>query len=141
MYDYRYLAILTDDTDGGVNATFPDVPEAITFGRDRAYALRAAAEALGLALRGYLSAGLALPQSFSQGDIMVSPYADDLLKIAFIEEFRRSHLSKEAFHGLSGLTPWQLDALLDPDHADAVSDLENALTVLGRKLRLVVEAA
>ena len=141
MHDYRYLAILTDDPDGGVNATFPDVPEAITFGGDRAETLRAAAEALGLALRGYMAVGRELPECAAKGDIMVSPHADDLLKIAFIEEFRRAGLSKEVFRDLSGLKSWQLDALLEPDHSDTVADLENALAVLGRKLRLVVEAA
>ena len=141
MHEYRYLAVLEDDPDGGVNATFPDVPEAITFGRDRADALRSAADALGLALRGYLAVGLELPKAVADGHDMLSPHADDLLKIAFVDAFRQSNLSTEAFRDLSGMKPWQVEALLDPDHVDTIADLETALLVLGRRLRLVVEAA
>ena len=141
MHDYRYRAILADDPDGGILVTFPDVPEAITSGETRANALRAGAEALGLALRGYLAEDLMLPDAVAVGADMVSPHADDLLKIAFVETFRRSNLSTETFRDLSGLKPWQVEALLDPDHADSVADLETALAVLGQRLRLVVEAA
>ncbi|GGD09184.1 type II toxin-antitoxin system HicB family antitoxin [Aureimonas glaciei] len=141
MNDYRYPVSFAEDPDGGISATFPDVPEAITSGSDLPEAMRAASEALGLALRGYLAMNRALPVAQSQGGEMVAPYADDLLKIAFIESFRSSALSAEALGGLAGLKPWQVDALLDPDNVDSVADLENALAVLGRRLRLVVEAA
>lgn len=141
MNDYRYPVIFAEDPDGGISVSFPDVPEAITSGNDRPEALRAASESLGLALRGYLALNRALPTAHSLGDEMVAPYADDLLKIAFIESFRNSTLTAEALGDLAGLKPWQVDALLDPDNIDSVADLENALAVLGRKLRLVVEAA
>ena len=141
MHDFRYLAVLTDDPDGCVNATFPDVPEAITFGDDRADALRSASEALGLALRGYLADGRDLPEAKAVGEDMVGPYLDDLLKIVFIESFRRSNVSREEFARSSGLKAWKVDALLDADAANGIAELENALTVLGRKLRVQVEAA
>lgn len=141
MHDYRYLVVLTDDPDGAVNATFPDVPEAITYGEDRPNALRSASEALGLALRGYLANGKGLPEAIAAGDDMVSPYLDDVLKIAFVDSFRQSNVSREEFARLSGLKQWKVEALLDPDADNGISELENALTILGRRLRLVVEAA
>ena len=42
---YAYACQLTPDEDGGLVATFPDVPEAITGGRDRAEALTMAEDA------------------------------------------------------------------------------------------------
>ena len=51
---YPYLCQLTPEEDGGVVATFPDVPEAITGGRDRSEALAMAEDALATALAGYV---------------------------------------------------------------------------------------
>ena len=47
---YAYRCQLTPDEDGGLVATFPDVPEAITGGGDRAEALAMAEDALATAL-------------------------------------------------------------------------------------------
>lgn len=141
MHDYRYLAVLSDDPDGGVNVAFPDVPEALTFGSDRPDALRSASEALGLALRGYLAEGRVLPEAKAAGGDMISPYLDDLLKITFVDAFRQANLSREEFARLAGLKEWKVEQLLDPDAANAVAELENALTILGHRLRVVVEAA
>ena len=47
---YAYPCQLTPDEDGGLVATFPDVPEAITGGRDRGEALAMAEDALATAL-------------------------------------------------------------------------------------------
>ncbi|MYI82178.1 MAG: type II toxin-antitoxin system HicB family antitoxin [Chloroflexi bacterium] len=49
---YAYYCDLTPDGDGGLVATFPDVPEAITGGADRAEALAMAGDALVTALAG-----------------------------------------------------------------------------------------
>ena len=51
---YAYPCQLTPDEDGGLVATFPDVPEAITGGSDRAEALTMAEDALATALAGYV---------------------------------------------------------------------------------------
>ena len=52
---YAYPCQLTsDDEDGGLVATFPDVPEAITGGRDRAESLAMAEDTLATALAGYV---------------------------------------------------------------------------------------
>jgi antitoxin HicB len=58
---YSCHAILRSDRDGGVLATFADVPEAITHGYDRNDAIRNAREALAVALFGYLKEGRKLP--------------------------------------------------------------------------------
>ena len=51
---YAYPCELAVDEDGAFVATFPDVPEAITGGKDRAEALEMAADALATALAGYV---------------------------------------------------------------------------------------
>lgn len=51
---YAYPCMLTPDEDGGLVATFPDVPEAITGGPNRSQALEMAEDALATALAGYV---------------------------------------------------------------------------------------
>ena len=51
---YAYPCELTADKDGVLVATFPDVPEAITGGRDRSEAMAMAEDALATALAGYV---------------------------------------------------------------------------------------
>ena len=50
---YAYPCELAVDEDGAFVATFPDVPEPITGGSDRAEALALAEDALAAALAGY----------------------------------------------------------------------------------------
>ena len=58
---YAYRCDLAADEDGRVVATFPDVPEAITDGKDRAEALEMAVDALDTALEGYIIQGWLIP--------------------------------------------------------------------------------
>jgi antitoxin HicB len=55
-----YPANLIDD-DGKVLVTFDDVPEAITFGKNRSDALRHAKDALDTALTFYIECGKPIP--------------------------------------------------------------------------------
>jgi antitoxin HicB len=138
--DYRYFAELQPD-DGSLMVTFPDVPEAITFGADRREALRMGAEALGLALRGYLADDRPLPPRRAEGALMLAPHADDTLKIALVETFRDSGLSVDAFRERLGVKDWEAAALLDPDRINDIDEMEDALAALGQRLRITVEAA
>ena len=58
---YAYPCELTPDEDGGLVVTFPDVPQAITGGKDRTEALTMAADALATALAGYAHAQWEIP--------------------------------------------------------------------------------
>lgn len=63
MKAYAYRALLEPgDRRGSIVVTFPDVPEAITQGRDMADARAMAEEALRLALLSYPGRGLPLPK-------------------------------------------------------------------------------
>ena len=65
MFDYP--AILTPDDNGTVLVTFPDVPEAITFGDDEEDALCQAVDALETALSFYVEARRPLPARATAG--------------------------------------------------------------------------
>lgn len=58
---YAYPCELTPDEDGGLVVLFPDVPEAITGGKDKTEALMMAEDALVTALAGYVQARRKIP--------------------------------------------------------------------------------
>jgi antitoxin HicB len=139
--DYRFAVRLANDPDGGVLATFPDVPEAITFGDDRDDAIRSAQEALAVALFGYLKEGRKLPAAKRKTGTFVAPQATDVLKIAVVEAWQESGISKSEFARMLGVDEKEARRILDPDAATKADRLEEALSILGRRVHIAVEAA
>ena len=142
--EYVFAAEFTNDPDGGVLVVFPDVPEAITHGEDHAEARKNAAEALGMALRGYLADGEPLPCPAAKGkkglvDIPVE--ASDALKIAVIEAFQAAGISKSEFARRLGKAVTEAQRILDPDHPTKLASLTAALAVLGKELVVSVRDA
>ena len=58
---YAYPCVLAAEQDGGFSVSFPDVPEALTCGDDRAEALEMAEDALAVALGAYVQSREAIP--------------------------------------------------------------------------------
>lgn len=140
---YVYAASLEPDPDGGFVVTFPDVPEAITHGQDRAEAIASASEALGLALRGVLLDERPLPQPRTTGEglvpVAVSP--ETALKLAVIEAFREADISKSELARRLGRIETEARRILDPDHATGLSLLKSALAALGKTVIIEVRNA
>ncbi len=141
MQSYSFRVLLQNDPDGGVLATFPDVPEAISHGSDREAAILSAREALAVALFGYLKDGRGLPTARRRSGKLVAPQATDVLKIAVVEAWMDSGLSKSEFARMLGVDEKEARRILDPDSATKADRLEDALSTLGRRLHIVVEAA
>jgi antitoxin HicB len=138
---YGFGVSLRTDLHGGVLATFSDVPEAITYGDDREDAIRSAQEALAVALFGYLKEGRPIPVSKRKSGLFVAPQTTDVLKIAVVEAWMGSGLSKSEFARMLGINEKEARRILDPDAATKADRLEAALSVLGRKVHIAVEAA
>ena len=141
--NYIYPGHFGHDPDGGYLVTFPDVPEAITAGDTLAEAKQNAAEALGMALRGYLAQGFTIPRpSKRRGDLVDVPVdATDALKLAVIEAFRASGISKAEFARRLGKGETEAYRILDPDHATKLASLEAALRALGKEVVVSVKDA
>jgi antitoxin HicB len=60
--EYRYPVRMLPDDNGTILVTFPDVPEAITFGENEQDALTRAAEALEAALSIYIDKNADIPR-------------------------------------------------------------------------------
>lgn len=141
--DYIYPGLFLQEADGGYLVTFPDVPEAITQGDDLADAMASASDALGLALRGYLADGkpLPLPSKQVKGHIDVPVEAANALKLAVIEAFRTTGMSKSEFARRLGKADTEAHRILDPDHPTKLSALEAALRQLGKQVVVSVKDA
>jgi len=127
---------------GGFIVTFPEVPEAITEGDDKASALANAAGALEVALLGYMKDGTELPSpSAHRGPDAVFVAAPAAAKLAFYEAFRSSGMSRVALARKLGKDEAEVRRMLDPHHATKLGPLDEAVTALGKRLTVVIENA
>lgn len=138
---FKYMANIEDDPDGGFVVMFADVPEAITAGETREEALTNAREALGLALRGILQEGRNLPEPASFDGVPVSVEADVALKLAVIQAFKSSGISKSELARRLGKAETEARRILDPDHGTKIGLLQDALHVLGMEATVSVQRA
>lgn len=141
--DYIYDAHFETDPEGGFLVTFPDVPEAITAGSDEAEARSNAVEALGLALRGRLADGrpLPAPRRPRREHVRIAVDPEDALKLALVEAFARSGLSKSEFARRLGKADTEGRRILDPDHPTKLGVMQAALALLGKAVVISVRDA
>lgn len=143
MRTYTYPAIFEPGDESGIVVTFPDVPEAITEGTDLDDARVMAADALGVALLSYFVADEPLPRASKarDGQRPVTADPDVSAKIAVLDAFRDSGLSKSELARRLGKDEREIRRILDPHHATKLPVLKRVLATLGRRLIVGVEAA
>ena len=139
--DYIYNASIIADPDGGYIVTFADVPEAITHGEDWDDAVASGADALGMALRGYLTVGRTPPPPQAKNGTPVAVPAEDAMKLALVEAFRQSGISKTELATRLGKAETEARRILDPDHPTKLATMQTALAVLGKTVIVTVRDA
>ncbi|MGZ8158664.1 MAG: type II toxin-antitoxin system HicB family antitoxin [Methylobacter sp.] len=131
---FCYPVILTPD-DGTVLVTFPDVPEAITFGANEDEALHHAVDALETALSFYVDARKPLPEPSVHPDLpTVRPSALEGIKLAVYREMLAQGVRKAELARRLGWKAPQVDRLFDLGHASRLDQLEAAAKALGRHI-------
>lgn len=136
MFDYP--VILTPD-EGSVLVTFPDVPEAITFGQDEAAALVQAVDALETALSFYVEDRRALPvPSSAAGRPTVRPSALECAKLGVYRAMMEQGIKKAELARRLGWHLPQVDRLFDLNHASRLDQIEAAAQALGRRVEVRV---
>lgn len=141
----NYPVMLAPDDNDTVLVTFPDFPEAASFGDDEAEALANAVDALETILSAYILDRKDIPDpSPANGRATVSLTLLGSLKLEIYRAMRARGWRKADLARAMGLNPRQIDRLLDLRHASTVAQLEQALTVCGRAVevtaRLLEEA-
>jgi antitoxin HicB len=142
MRTFVYRARFEPGDGRAVVVSFPDVPEAITEGRDEAEAYAQAEEALGLALLTYPARGLPLPKPRARaaGLISITVEPSVAAKLALLEAIREKGISQRAFARLIGKDEKEARRILDPKHATKLATLSVALRKLGQRLVIAVES-
>lgn len=102
---------------------------------------RDAMVALAVALFGYLAQARDLPERKTLEGELVAPHTTDGFKIAVIEAWRRSGWPQNEFARRLGVDEKEARRILDPDRATKMPRLEQALSVLGQRVRVAVEPA
>ena len=140
---YAYPCEIARDEDGELVATFPDVPEAITGGPDRAETLRLGADALSAALAGYMHAGRDIPEpsTASPGQELVAVPAVMTAKLALYSAMRSQDITESDLARRLGASASAVRKLTDPDRRSRMSQLQEALDAVGCQLVIDVTAA
>lgn len=137
MFDYP--VILTPD-DGTVLVTFPDVPEAITFGADTDEALMYAVDALESALSFYVDdrKPLPVPSKPKRGQKTVRPSALECAKLGVYQAMMEQGIRKSELARRLGWHMPQVDRLFDLKHASRLDQIEAAARALGRHVEVSI---
>jgi len=137
MFDYP--VILTPD-DGTMLVTFPDVPEAITFGADTDEALMYAIDALESALSFYVDdrTPLPVPSKPKRGQKTVRPSALECAKLGVYQAMMDQGIRKSELARRLGWHMPQVDRLFDLRHASRLDQIEAAARALGRHVEVSV---
>jgi antitoxin HicB len=121
--------------------TFPDIPEAITQGDNRAHALEMAREALESAMDFYFEdrRAVPLPSRPKRGQALVELPPSVAAKVLLLNEMLRQKVKPAELARRLGTTPQEVNRLTNLRHATKIDRVDSALRALGK--RLIVKAA
>jgi antitoxin HicB len=139
MQTFIYRARFEPGSKRGVIVTFPDVPEAITQGRNEMDARAQAEEALGLALLSYPQRGLPLPKPKAKSGVPIAVEAEIAAKLAVIEAVREAGINKSELARRLRKDEKEVRRILDPRHSTKLSTLSETLRALDRRLVVAME--
>ncbi|MGH6896859.1 MAG: type II toxin-antitoxin system HicB family antitoxin [Geminicoccaceae bacterium] len=140
---YAYPVRLDPEPDGSaVNVSFPDVPEALTWGDDGDEALVLAEDCVTGALRGYIKRSWPIPKPSSpRGRPTVALPPLVAAKLALYEAMRTQGVSGADLAARLGMAEPAVRRLLDLDHRSHIDQVEAALRCLGKRLEVTVRDA
>lgn len=142
---YLYPATLdAPDENGDIVVSFPDVPEAHTFGETRADALRHASDALDAALSFYVDSGKDLPvpsKPRSKKIPLVGVCALSEAKLQLYTAVRASGVRKSELARRMGISKTNVDRLFDLNRSSRFEQIEAAFHAIGKRLVVSVEDA
>jgi antitoxin HicB len=140
---FAYPVQLTPEPEGSaVTISFPDVPEARTFGDDEADALAAAGDCLIAALRAQVKRGRPIPPpGAAEGRPLVRLPTLVAAKLLLYTAMGDAGLDAEALARRLEVEAGEVDRLLDLDHRSHLEAIERALAALGLELEVSAREA
>jgi antitoxin HicB len=136
----RYPIVLEQDDNDTLLVSFPDIPEAHTFGEDEADALVRAKDALVTALEARIRdrESIPKPSAISKGMFAVAVPALVELKLGLYETMRAHKVGRAALARTLDVHMPQVDRLLDLRHQSRLDLLEVAFGSLGFEVTVLV---
>jgi antitoxin HicB len=121
--------------------TFPDIPEAVTQGRDRTEALKAAKDVLETAMDVYFDERrpVPAPSQPKRGQPVVEVPASLSAKILLLNEMLHQNVRPAELARRIGTSPQVVNRLTNIRHTSQIDGIDTALRALGK--RLIVDAA
>ena len=139
----RYPVTLRRDDNGTILVSFPDFPEAHTFGEDESEALLRAVDCLESVLMLYMDDRREIPSPSrikKRGHFVTLPVLSEA-KVALYQAMRASGVRKADLARRLGCHMPQVDRLLDLNHASRLDQLEAAFAALNKRLSIEVQDA
>ncbi len=143
MRSFVYPAILRPDKRGSFTVQFPDLPEAITSGKNRADALLQAADCLEETVAGRIADGLdvPVPTLARRKHVQVALPAPMAAKAALYLAIQEAGFTNSELARKLGLDEKEIRRMLDPRHATRLSRIQKALGFLGKRLVVSLDNA
>jgi antitoxin HicB len=149
MRTFAYPAVLTAGKKGQFTVQFPDLPEAITSGRNLADALAQASDCLEEAIAGRISDGLEIPEPSaprrkqdSRGQrAVILLTATMAAKAALYLTIRSAGVSNSELARRLDVDEREIRRLLDPRHATRLARIQQVLEALGQRLVVSLDSA
>ncbi len=133
-----YPIELVPDTNGTILVSFPDFPEAHTFGEDNEDALLRAVDALETVIQGYMADRRPIPSPSPGYDTSVQLSTQAAVKVLLYQAMLEKGVSKSKLaRDLHWHRP-QVDRLLDLRHASRLDHIDAALEELDTRLEVTV---
>ena len=143
MRDLAYPAVFQPESRGAFTVTFPDLPEAITSGRNRADALTEAEDCLQEAIAGRMVRKENIPPASrpkrGEAGIRVALYLAP--KLALYLAMREKRINNSELARRLGVTEIIVTRMLNPKHDTRPEKLQQALELLRKKVLIAIEDA
>ena len=124
-----------------ITVSFPDIPEAHSFGNDREHALAMAKEALETAMEFYFDdqRTVPLPSRARRGQPVVNLSPSVAAKVLLLNEMLRQKVRPSELARRIGTTKQEVNRLTNLRHPTKIDRIDEALRALGK--RLIIKAA
>lgn len=128
---------------GTIKVSFPDIPNAITCGKNEKHALEMGMDCLLTVFTAYMHDGDDLPQAsrVKRGQKGIEISSMVAMKMAIYQAMKARGITQNDLGTRLSCDARQIRRLLDLDHNSRFDQIETALQVLGFKLAMAVEKA
>ncbi len=133
----EFRAKFIEDDNGTILVTFPDFPEAATFGDTEDEAARHAVDAIETAIEGRIAdrEDIPVPRSRAKGWRMVTLPTLVALKVELYREMRTQKVTKAKLARALDRHPPEIDRLLNIRHNSRLDLIDAAFAKMGRRIQ------